>query len=81
VSEEEQIRRLKAGAVERAFERQQARVRRLHDAVFDLLDHDGEQFTSAVLLNIGTLIALPPPGAWHERPVIIPLKQDKGTAA
>jgi hypothetical protein len=63
----EQANRLMAEAIAQRFDRQQARVRRLHEAIFDLLDHEGAEFVSCVLCNIGALVAQPC-GAWHEGP-------------
>jgi hypothetical protein len=63
----EQANRLMAEAVSQRFARQQARVQRLHEAIFDLLDYEGADFVSCVLANISYLVAQPE-GAWHERP-------------
>jgi hypothetical protein len=63
----EQANRLMAEAIAQRFARQHARVSRLHEAIFELLDHEGPDFVSCVLANISFLVAQPC-GAWHERP-------------
>jgi predicted methyltransferase len=58
-----QVNKLKAEAIGGAMGRSLERIRRLQDAVADMLDHDGPEFTSAALANISTLINMPD-SAW-----------------
>jgi predicted methyltransferase len=63
MSPSSQVNKLKAQAIGGAIGRSIERVKRLQDAIIDMLDHDGPEFTTAVLANISTLINMPD-SAW-----------------